>query len=101
MTFGPWRIILCSRQVQVTLLGVSLAFGGLAYYQGLLTLNQYDLLESGFLHDSGYAVVALLLIGLVLTFSGLTSVVRQSSSDPWCNSFPTLRFMSSVLKKKP
>ena len=99
--FDRWRIVLCSRQVQLTLLGVFLVFGGLAYYQGLLALIQYDLLRSGVVHDSGYAVVALLLIGLVLTFSGLTRVVQQSSSDSWCNSFPTLRFMSSVLKKRP
>src|SRR3989442_8594054 len=101
MMFDRWRIVLCSRQVQLTLLGVFLVFGGLAYYQGLLALIQYDLLRSGVVHDSGYAVVALLLIGLVLTFSGLTRVVQQSSSDSWCNSFPTLRFMSSVLKKRP
>src|SRR2546425_13060097 len=100
MTFGRWRIILCSRQVQLTLLGVSLAFGGLAYYQGLSTLIGYDSLKSGLLHESGYAVVASLLLGLVLTFSGLTRVVRQSGSDSWCNSFPTLRFISSVLKQR-
>ena len=100
MTFGRWRIILCSRQVQLTLLGVSLAFGGLAYYQGLLTLIGSDSLKSGLLHESGYAVVASLLLGLVLTFSGLTHVVRQSGSASWCNSFPTLRFISSVLKQR-
>src|SRR2546426_753052 len=66
MTFSRWGIILRSRQMQLTLLGVSLAFGGLAYYQGLLALIRYDSLTSGLVHDSGYAVFALLRIGLVL-----------------------------------
>src|SRR3989441_10339969 len=101
MTFSRWGIILRSRQMQLTLLGVSLAFGGLAYYQGLLALIRYDSLTSGLVHDSGYAVFALLLIGLVLSFSGLSRFVRQSGSGPWCNSFPTLRFISSVLEKRP
>src|SRR2546422_8247703 len=101
MTFSRWGIILRSRQMQLTLLGVSLAFGGLAYSQGLLALIRYDSLTSGLVHDSGYAVFALLLIGLVLSFSGLSRFVRQSGSGPWCNSFPTLRFISSVLEKRP
>src|SRR2546428_6740644 len=87
--------------MQLTLLGVSLAFGGLAYYQGLLALIRYDSLTAGLVHGSGYAVFALLLIGRVLSFSGLSRFVRQSGSGPWCNSFPTLRFISSVLEKRP
>src|SRR5207245_4282545 len=35
------------------------------------------------------------------SFSGLSRFVRQSGSGPWCNSFPTLRFISSVLEKRP
>src|SRR5438445_8750920 len=96
MTFGRWRIVLRSRQVELTLLGVSLAFGGLAYYQGLLTLIGSDSLKSGLLHESGYAVVASLLLGLVLTFSGLTRVVGQSGLASCCNSVPTLGIISYV-----
>src|SRR3989441_7413318 len=40
-------------------------------------------------------------MGFVLSFFGLSRFVRQSGSGPWCNSFPTLRFISSVLEKRP
>src|SRR2546428_264770 len=86
--------------VWLTLLGLALVFGSLAFYQGLLAISTGGSHKSTLLIDSAYAVPAILITGLTLTFSGLTRVV-QDVSGSWGNSSQTLRTMGMVLIEKP
>ena len=83
------------------MVGTTFVIGGLTYYQGLSNLIRPGAPNSSLLAESGFAVVSLLLIGLTLTFWGLTRLVQHIGSDPSRNSSLTIRMMSLVAREKP
>lgn len=89
------------RSIQAILVGTSFVTGSLAYYQGLSNFIHVGGLNSRLLASSGDAVVALLLAGLVLTFWGLTRLVRSIGLGSPRNPSLTLRMMSVVAREKP
>ncbi len=90
-----------SRSILAIMVGTTFVIGGLTYYQGLSNLIRPGAPNSSLLAESGFAVVALLLIGLTLTFWGLTRLVQHIGSDASRNSSLTIRMMSLVAREKP
>jgi hypothetical protein len=89
------------RQIQAIVFGTTLVTGALIYFQLLSNLIPVGARDTILLSESGYAVGALLVIGLAFSIWGLTRLLRCIGLNS-SRTYPlTIRTMSQAVRERP
>jgi len=89
------------RQIEAIFFGTAIVTVALVYFQVLSNQIPVGARNSNLLSDSGYIVVASLLIGLACSTWGLTRLLRRIGLDSWRISSLTIKTISVAVREWP